>query len=295
MAQVKEVVRKQVNAGDGTAIKKVSPLARFIADPSKEFNGKSAFAAQFTELFCFENESEIPKQRKVYLADFPGDNALKKFTDESNEGDVLLIEKLPVKNGGFANGVNRNEPVPDMDAYVEEIKEKKLSVYSCYIPFITLSPLSVSLVIADTINGKVTEGCVYNDKKDNISLLFCEMDNMAADGVWMGPEALAEVIESAGSFKRKIKKAAIAAGPSCNKLKWKEEAAKRGADIYITVNLCEREEVTPAEYKANFKSTDSGSLPCFNVSLDEAGHTLRKQLKKKWLEDHFGVTLVLLP
>lgn len=294
MAQVKEVVSKQANAGDGTAIKKVSSLGRFIADPGLKFNGKSAFAAQFTELFCFENESEIPKQRKVYLTDFPGDNALKKFTEESNEGDVLFIEKLPVKNGGFTNGVKRNEPVPDMDAYVKKIKEKKLSVYSCHIPFITLSPLSVSLVMAVTINGKVTEGCVFNNKKDNISLLFCELDNIAADGLWVGPEALAEAIESTGSSKKKIKKAAIAAGPSCNKLKWKEKAAKRGADIYITVNLCEREEATPSENKANFNATDSDTLPCFNFSLNEADHTLIKQLKKKWVEENLGMTLVLL-
>lgn len=207
------------------------------------------------------------------------------------------MKSLPVKNSGISYEAKTPEPIPDMNAYAEKIKEKKLSVYSCQIPFITLSPLSVSLAVAERINGKVTRGCVFNDKKDNISLIICELDNIAADGVGFGPEALEEVLEPADSCVKKIKKATIAAGPSCNKVKWKEEAEKRGADIYISVEFQDRKG-TDSENQSDTIAAESVSyisLPCLNLPINEADYILKKQLMKKWVEDNLGIPVVLIP
>jgi len=99
-----------------------------------QFDWKSSFEKDFTELFNGLMIKGAPTVRNVFLAVFPTDSVLQSFIENSGEGDLLFMHHPLLMECGDPKGDWGKGFVPIEEQYIRKMKEKKLSVYTCHAP-----------------------------------------------------------------------------------------------------------------------------------------------------------------
>lgn len=98
------------------------------------FDWKNTFEPDFVQRFNGLMIKGAEVVRNVYLAVFPTDDVLKRFLEQSQEGDRLFMHHPLLMECGDPKGRWGRGFVPIKKEWIDFIKKKKLSVYTCHIP-----------------------------------------------------------------------------------------------------------------------------------------------------------------
>lgn len=119
------------------------------------YNWKASFEKEFTELFngLMIRGSSIVK--KVFLAVFPTDHVLKTFIQNAAQEDLLFMHHPLLMECGYPQGQWGKGFVPIKSTFIEQIKEKQLSIYTYHLPMDSHKTLGTNIAIAKQLNATV--------------------------------------------------------------------------------------------------------------------------------------------
>lgn len=276
-----------------------SAFSRFIPavyDPI-DFDWKNVFEDEFVERFnglVIKGSWEI---NNVFLAVFPTDHVLERFIKESNRGDLLFMHHPLLMECGDPKGKWGRGFVPIKKHFIEQIIDKKLSVYTCHEPLDYHKQLGTNVAIAEALEAEIVDGILPNKNGDNL-ILICHIDETTTDDL---EEKLKEIfdipyIDFEGKRLKRVKKIAIVAGCG-DKVDWMKEAEKNGIQAYITgeVHCHIDNEYGLMKYEEMMKFAATTSMSLMGVSHSASEYLVKKTLMKNWFEMNFNIRTTLLP
>ncbi len=149
---------------------KDAAFSRFIPQvyDTVSYNWKASFKKEFTELFngLMIRGSGIVK--KVFLAVFPTDNVLKTFIQNAVQGDLLFMHHPLLMECGDPKGQWGKGFVPIKSTFIDQIKEKQLSVYTCHLPMDSHKTLGTNIAIAKQLHATVLNDGNIESKNEYI-------------------------------------------------------------------------------------------------------------------------------
>jgi putative NIF3 family GTP cyclohydrolase 1 type 2 len=274
-------------------------FSRFIPDVYEpvQFDWKSVFEEDFTKLFnglMLKGSSEI---RSVFLAVFPTDYVLERFIKEGNEGDLLFMHHPLLMECGDPNGKWGKGFVPIKEEYINKIRDKNLSVYTCHEPLDYHKQLGTSVSIAKALKANIVEGFLPNDKGDNL-VLICDIEKTNTDDLEQDLKEIFELpyVDFEGKRLNNIRKIAIVAGCG-DKIEWMKEAERKGVQAYITgeVHCHIDNDYGKMKYEKMMGYVNETSMSLIGVSHSASEYLVKKTLIKDWFEDNFGLNTILIP
>lgn len=228
----------------------------------------------------------------IFLAVFPTNEVLERFLVEGQAGDLLFMHHPLLMECGDPRGAYGRGFVPIPAHYLQALKEKGLSIYTCHVPLDRHESHSTNLAIARTLHAKVLEQFADDDG------LICKI----------APTSTKKLIESAkhifnipyvdfeGKEHARITKIAIIAGCG-DKVEMMQEAEEKGAQAYVTGEVhCHIDN----EYGKKKYAIMKEYVPHSNMSLIGVSHSASEFLVKRtlmydWFSENFEVNVVLLP
>lgn len=236
MLLLDEIVSEFDNEFNISLFGKDSAFSKFLPSvyDSIEFNWKTAFEREFTELFnglMIRGNEEVGR---VFLAVFPTDHVLTRFINESNSGDLLFMHHPLHMECGDPNGKWGRGFVPIKEEYINRIKNKNLSIYTCHVPLDYHKQLGTSVSIAKALNADIIGGFLPNDYGENL-VLVCNIEETNTNDLERNLKNIFDIpyVDFEGKYLSHIRKVAIVAGCG-DKVEWMKEAEKMGVQAYIT-------------------------------------------------------------
>ncbi|MFJ7973621.1 Nif3-like dinuclear metal center hexameric protein [Psychrobacillus sp. NPDC096389] len=278
---------------------KDSAFSRFIPnvyDPIK-FDWKAIFEKEFVELFnglMLRGASNI---EKVFLAVFPTDYVLEKFIEESNEGDLLFMHHPLLMECGDPYGSWGKGFVPINEKYIDQIKQKKLSIYTCHVPMDCHKQLSTNIAIAKELNAKVIDKDPINDQSNDF-VLYCNIENSDTQSLITMLKEIFNIpyVDFEGQELQDIQKVAIVAGCG-DVVDWMEEAERNGVQAYITGEIhCHIDnEYGKQKFNRIMDYASKTSMSLIGVSHSASEYLVHQTLMKNWFEKNFDIKTFLIP
>ncbi|WP_026692714.1 Nif3-like dinuclear metal center hexameric protein [Peribacillus kribbensis] len=277
---------------------KDSGFSRFIPavyEPAG-FEWDMFFEKKFTELFNGLMLKGGPEVSKVFLAVFPADEVLEKFIAEAKEGDLLFMHHPLVMECGDPQGKWGQGFIPVKERYLRQIKEKKLSLYTCHTPLDYHQELGTNGAMAKALNGNVIDRCLPNEFGEYL-VWICEIPSKSTQMLLSELKEIFEIpyVDFEGPAAGRIEKAAIIAGCG-DKVSWMEEALRKGAQAYITGEIhCHiNNEYGRRRYSEMMEFATRSPIPLIGVSHAASEFLVMKTLMKDWFEANFKVETVML-
>ncbi|SFS56846.1 NIF3 (NGG1p interacting factor 3) [Paenibacillus sp. 453mf] len=151
---------------DINKLNKDPAFSRFIPmvyDPL-HFNWKSKFEVAFTERFnglMIKGSQEV---NTIYLTVFPTDDVVSEFIKDASEGDLLFMHHpIPMECGDPRGNWGRGF-IPISVDLIDELINKRLSVYTCHAPLDYNRKVGTSDALAEALNAIVVdEFCEYGN------------------------------------------------------------------------------------------------------------------------------------
>jgi len=273
-------------------------FSRFIpmVYDSISFDWKEEFEKKFVELFnglMIEGGSEISK---VFLAVFPTDKVLERFIEEGNTGDLLFMHHPLLMECGDPKGLWGQGFVPIKERYIEQIKEKKLSVYTCHIPLDLHKTLGTNVAIANALHADILLENDSKTKSEYISYCNIKPTNTADLIAKLRVTFDIPYADFEGEVVEEIQKIAIVAGCG-DVVDWMKEAEENGAQAYITGEVhCHIDNVYgKKKYAEMMEYARTSKMSLIGVSHAASEFLVHKTLMKDWFEKNFDVETVLIP
>ena len=300
MVKLSEIVSKLDIELDIKSFGKDSAFSQFIPmvyEPLK-FDWKSVFEKDFVELFnglMLKGDANV---KKIFLAVFPTDEVLERFIEESNSGDLLFMHHPLLMECGDPKGVWGKGFVPIKEKYIKQIKEKKLSFYTCHVPMDYHANLGTSVAIAKQLNAEIIDGFLTSSINNEDLVLICNIEEKSTSELTSHLKEIFEIpyVDFEGKNINNVKKIAIVAGCG-DKVSWMEEAEKRGVQAYITGEIhCHIDnEYGKQRYKQMMDYVTNTSMSLIGVSHSASEYLVHKTLMKEWFENNFDIETVLIP
>lgn len=274
-------------------------FSRFIPsvyDPI-QFDWKNTFEQEFTELFNGLMIRGAEEVERIFLAVFPTDHVLKRFIDESNSGDLLFMHHPLLMECGDPNGKWGRGFVPIEEEYINKIKDKELSVYTCHAPLDYHKQLGTSISIAKSLNANIIDVFLQNENGDSLGLI-CNIKKTNTDDLEQELKGIFELpyVDFEGERLNHIDKVAIVAGCG-DKVDWMKEAEGKGVQAYITGEIhCHIDNnYGKLKYEKMMDYAKVTSMSVIGVSHSASEYLVKKTLIKDWFEDNYGIKTILIP
>lgn len=299
MASLSEVVDK-LNEELGIETFGADPgFSRFIPavyDPIG-FDWRNAFEDEFKRLFNGLMLKGAPEVHNVFLAVFPTDHVLERFITESSEGDLLFMHHPLLMECGDPKGEWGRGFVPIKEKYINEIKNKRLSVYTCHEPLDYHKQLGTNVAIADSLQAEIVDGILPNENGDPL-ILICHIDETTTAALENRLRDIFDIpyVDFEGKRMNNIRRIAIVAGCG-DKVDWMKEAEEKGVQAYITgeVHCHIDNDYGRTKYKEMMKYVKDTSMSLIGVSHSASEYLVKKTLMRDWFEQNFNVQTVMLP
>ncbi|MGR3764204.1 Nif3-like dinuclear metal center hexameric protein [Rossellomorea sp. NS-SX7] len=274
-------------------------FSRFIPqvyDPI-EFDWKRVFEHDFTALFNGLMLKGASEMKNVFLAVFPTDSVLERFIHESKEGDFLFMHHPLLMECGDPNGKWGRGFVPIKEEYINKMRAKNLSVYTCHVPLDYHKQLGTSAAIAKALNATIVDGLLPNEQGDHL-VLVCSIDETTTDEIEQELKEIFQLpyVDFEGKRLDDISKIAIVAGCG-DKVEWMKEAEEKGVQAYITGEIhCHIDnDYGRLKYEKMMDYAKTTSMSLIGVSHSASEYLVKKTLMKDWFEKNFDLNTVLLP
>lgn len=272
-------------------------FSRFIPmvyDPIN-FDWKEEFEKKFVELFNGLMIEGGPEISKVFLAVFPTDKVLERFIEEGNTGDLLFMHHPLLMECGDPKGLWGQGFVPIKEAYIEKIKEKRLSVYTCHIPLDLHKTLGTNVAIANALHADIL---LENDSKTTVEYIsYCNIKPTNTTDLIAKLRATFDIsyVDFEGEVVEGIQKIAIVAGCG-DVVDWMKEAEEKGAQAYITGEIhCHIDnDYGKKKYDEMMEYARTSKMSLIGVSHAASEFLVHKTLMKDWFEKNFNVKTVLI-
>ncbi|MEH7464786.1 Nif3-like dinuclear metal center hexameric protein [Bacillus thuringiensis] len=230
--------------------------------------------------------------RNVFLAVFPTEEVLDRFLAEGTAGDLLFMHHPLVMECGDPHGLPGRGFVPIPNHYLQAIKEKGLSVYTCHAPMDLHQTYGTSIAMAKALHASVNETFANGDG------LICEIAPTNTNELIEKAKRIFDIpyVDFEGQTRSHITKIAIIAGCG-DKVSMMQEAEEKGAQAYITGEVhCHIDN----DYGKKKYDIMKEYIPHTNMSLIGVSHSASEFLVKKtlmydWFSQNFNVNVVLLP
>jgi putative NIF3 family GTP cyclohydrolase 1 type 2 len=266
-----------------------------VYDPIS-FDWKSAFEKDFVELcngLMLKGDAEVGK---VFLAVFPTDKVIERFIDEGKSGDLLFMHHPLLMECGDPNGDWGQGFVPIKEKYINEIKEKKLSVYTCHIPLDCHQQLGTNIAMAKALQAEIIADETLQAKNEFV--LYCKIEKTNTDKLMADLEDIFDIpyTDFEGKSLHDIEKIAIVAGCG-DVVDWMKEAEENGVQAYITGEIhCHIDnDYGRQKYSQMMEYAASTPMSLIGVSHSASEYVVHKTLMKDWFEKHFSIETVLIP
>lgn len=273
-------------------------FSRFIPmvyDPIN-FDWKEKFDKKFVELFNGLMLEGGPEISKVFLAVFPTDKVLERFIEEGSSGDLLFMHHPLLMECGDPKGLWGQGFVPIKETYIEKIKEKKLSVYTCHIPLDLHKTLGTNIAIANALKADIL---LENDSKTNSKYIsYCNIKSTNTTDLIAQLRTTFDIpyVDFEGETLIDLQKIAIVAGCG-DVVEWMKEAEENGAQAYITGEIhCHiNNDYGKKKYSEMMEYARNTKMSLIGVSHAASEFLVHKTLMKDWFEKNFDVETVLIP
>ena len=230
--------------------------------------------------------------RNVFLAVFPTDEVLDRFLAEGIAGDLLFMHHPLVMECGDPQGLPGRGFIPIPKHYLQAIKEKELSVYTCHAPMDIHQTYGTSIAIAKALHASVIENFAEGDG------VICEIAPTHTNELIKKAKQIFDIpyVDFEGQIHSHISKIAIIAGCG-DKVSMMQEDEEKGAQAYITGEVhCHVDN----DYGKKKYTIMKEYIPHTNMSLIGVSHSASEYLVKKtlmydWFSQNFNVNVVLLP
>ncbi len=235
MVELKEIVSKLDDELDIKSYGKDASFSRFIPRVYEplNFDWKAAFEKDFVELFnglMLKGDTNV---EKIFLAVFPTDQVLKRFIEESKSGDFLFMHHPLLMECGDPKGEWGQGFVPIKEKYIQQMKEKNLSVYTCHIPLDCHKQLGTNIAMAKRLNAEILVDASLQAKNEYV--LYANIEKTNSDKLISTLEKIFEIpyVDFEGQKLADIQRVAIVAGCG-DVVDWMKEAEENGVQAYIT-------------------------------------------------------------
>ncbi|PGS83163.1 hypothetical protein COD02_17500 [Bacillus thuringiensis] len=279
---------------------KDSAFSRFIPavyDPIK-FPWQQFFEATFVDLFNGLMIHGSENVNKVFLAVFPTDDVLETFISQSTPGDLLFMHHPLVMECGDPIGRSGRGFIPIPEKYLQGIKEKQLSIYTCHVPMDFHQTHGTSISIAKALNATVVDDFAYGGPEQEPVGLICEIDETSTKALQKHLKQLFQIPYTDFEGKRhdSIKKIAIIAGCG-DVVSLMKEAEEKGAEAYITGEIhCHIDNnYGRHKYSLIMDYVKETNMSLIGVSHSASEYLVKETLMYDWFKENFDVDVILLP
>lgn len=274
-------------------------FSRFIPavyDPI-DFPWQHFFETDFVNTFNGLMIKGAATVNSVFLAVFPTDDVLEKFILQSKPGDLLFMHHPLVMECGDPLGKSGRGFLPIPAHYLQEIKDKDLSIYTCHVPMDHHQTYGTSIAIAKALEADIVDGFAY-DGKDIPCGLICKIPETTTRKLENQLKELFHIpyIDFEGKRHEFITKIAIIAGCG-DKIDLLKEAEEKGAEAYITGEIhCHIDnEYGKHKYSLIMDYVKKTNMSLIGVSHSASEYLVKKTLMRDWFIENFDVDVVLLP
>jgi putative NIF3 family GTP cyclohydrolase 1 type 2 len=293
LEELQEIVNKLDIEFDIKAFGKDPSFSRFIPsvyDPIP-YDWKSVFEIEFVELFNGLMIKGASKVERIFLAVFPTDHVLERFIEEGSSGDLLFMHHPILMECGDPKGKWGKGFIPIKEKYIKQMKEKKLSVYTCHAPLDLHQKLSTNMAIANKLRAKLIE-------THNEVVIYCTIEKTNTDELVSTLKEIFDIpyVDFEGLNLRDIQKIAIVAGCG-DVVEWMKEAEDHGVQAYITGEIhCHIDnDYGKQKYKKMMDYVANTSMSLIGASHSASEYLVHKTLMKDWFEKNFDIQTVLIP
>ncbi|MFX3625684.1 MAG: Nif3-like dinuclear metal center hexameric protein [Ectobacillus sp.] len=291
----------------GQKLDELFQLDAFPADPAFSrfipmvynpisFDWKSAFTEEFVKKFNGFMLKGSETVHNVFLAVFPTEEVLQRFIDEASEGDLLFMHHPLVMEYGDPRGEWGRGVLPIPVPYIEELKKRKLSVYTCHIPMDYHEEYGTNIAIVKGLNGRITERFVTDEYGS--AGVICEIDRTPLPDLIEQLKALFDIpyVDVEGKDIEYAERLAVVAGCG-DKVALLEEAERLGAQVYISGQIHSHIDNEYGRYRYDLIQDyiEMTGMKLIGVSHAASEYLVKRTLMSDWFRQHFNVNVVLLP
>ncbi|MGG3447829.1 Nif3-like dinuclear metal center hexameric protein [Bacillus nitratireducens] len=279
---------------------KDSSFSRFLPATYDQiqFPWQQFFEATFVELFNGLMIRGAEYVNTIFLAVFPTDDVLEKFISQSMPGDLLFMHHPIVMECGDPLGKSGRGFTPISSKYLQAIKEKQLSIYTCHVPMDFHQTFGTSISIAKALQANVIEGFAYGGPENEPVGLICEIDETTTEKLQKHLKKLFNIpyTDFEGKQHDSIKKIAVIAGCG-DVVSLMKEAEEKGAEAYITGEIhCHIDnDYGRHKYSLIMDYVKETNMSLIGVSHSASEYLVKETLMYDWFKENVGADVTLLP
>jgi len=251
-----------------------------------------AFSERFNGLML-RGDNQVSR---VFLAAFPSDGVLEAVIARGTAGDLLFVHHPIDLESGDPHGRWGRFFRPIPENLVRELKDRRLSIYSCHAPLDYHVEVSTSRAISSALGGHVTgEFFPYGQGHAGV---IARIPVTSPENLEATLRRIFDVpyLDVAGSRPPRIEKVAIVAGAG-DRIEHMAEAEAAGAQAYITGEIHSRidTEYGHSKFEAVERFAETSAMALLGVSHAASEFLVMKRDMRAWFSNRFAVETVLLP
>ncbi len=233
---------------------------------------------------------------KIFTASFPQDEILEEFITTSSEGDLLLTHHpIPMESGNPRAELGRGF-IPLNVNLMNEIVNKKLSIYSCHAPLDYNTKISTSRAIAKALNAKIIDEFLrYGNGNAGLIAEIPPISHMEMISKLKKIFGI-PYVDFAGKAVEIINKISIVAGGG-DEVEYVRISQKKGVQAYLSGEIFSNHKSDWAKennqkLKKYYKSIN---ISLFGVSHASSEFLVMKTLMPKFIDKMFGISAEPIP
>lgn len=262
------------------------------------FDWKGTFETDFIQRFNGLMIKGSENVTKVFCSVFPTEEVLHKFIEKSQVGDLLFLHHpIDLQCGDPRNqqrlGAGFTAISPKT---IDEIRSKKLSIYSCHAPMDCTQDIGTNAAIVKSLNAKViSEFLPYGNGNAG---RICRIDSLSTKKLITKLLKIFGIpyVDFAGKEIQEITKIAIVAGGG-DDIEIMQEIENAGVQAYITGEIHSYHSSDWGKQntvKVN-SYADKTSMSMIGVSHASSEYLVMKDQMISWFENSFKIKAVGLP
>jgi putative NIF3 family GTP cyclohydrolase 1 type 2 len=229
----------------------------------------------------------------VFAASFPHREILKKFINLSQPGDLLFVHHpIPMECGDPKGNLGKGF-IPLDPKLLQQIINKRLSIYSCHAPLDYHRLISTNRSIAQTLSAVIeSEFLPYGN---GYAGLIGTIQPVSTESLIKKLKSIFSIpyVDFAGKKLDSITKIGIVAGGG-DEVEYSRKCSIKGCQAYITGEIFSRQISKWA--KNNFRKIQSyaksSNLSLIGVSHSASEYLVMKTQLKDWVESKFNIQLI---
>lgn len=196
-------------------------------------NWKNVFEKNFQKRFNGLMMKGADDVGAVFTASFPHEKILKTFLSRSKPGDLLFLHHPIILECGNPKGHLGKGFLPIRFELLEQIRIKRLSIYSCHAPLDYNKHISTNRAITDALHAKIKdEFLAYGNGYAGLIAIIKPISTKRLVAT-LKKIFTVPYVDIAGSYKEKITTIGVVAGGG-DEIEYSQMAAEKGAQAYIT-------------------------------------------------------------